>query len=51
MEMVHTFNNGLLIVITLIALLVLRLLLYCMLRFNSKANPVPSRTSHTRSSK
>jgi len=46
MEMIHTFNNGLLIVVTLIVLFVLALLLYCILRFNVRANPVPSRTSH-----
>jgi cytochrome c oxidase subunit II len=46
MEMVHHFNNGLLVVVTLIMLLVLGLLLYCMIRFNARSNPVPSRTSH-----
>ncbi len=46
MEMIHTFNNGLLIVVSLITLLVLVLLAYCVVRFNARANPVPSRTSH-----
>jgi cytochrome c oxidase subunit 2 len=46
MEMIHSFNNGLLIVVTLITLFVLGLLLYCMIRFNARSNPVPSRTSH-----
>jgi cytochrome c oxidase subunit 2 len=46
MEMIHAFNNGILIVITLIVLLVLALLVYCIVRFNSRANPVPSRTTH-----
>jgi cytochrome c oxidase subunit 2 len=46
MEMIHRFNNGLLIVVTLIVLVVLGLLLYCMVRFNARANPVPSRTTH-----
>ncbi len=46
MEMIHRFNNGLLIVVSLIVLLVLALLVYVMVRFNAKANPVPSRTSH-----
>jgi cytochrome c oxidase subunit 2 len=46
MEMIHSFNNGVLIVVTLITLLVLALLLVCMLRFNARANPFPSRTSH-----
>ncbi len=46
MEMVHRFNSGLLIVISLIVLVVLSLLVYCIVRFNSRANPVPSKTSH-----
>ncbi|HVZ14680.1 MAG TPA: cytochrome c oxidase subunit II [Bauldia sp.] len=46
MEMIHHFNNGLLIVVTCIVLFVLALLLYCIVRFNARANPVPSRTSH-----
>ncbi len=46
MEMIHRFNNGLLIVVTLIVLLVLGLLIYVIVRFNAKANPVPSKTSH-----
>jgi cytochrome c oxidase subunit 2 len=46
MEMIRAFSDGLLIVITLIALLVLGLLVFCMIRFNARANPVPSRTSH-----
>ncbi len=46
MEMIHRFNNGLLIVVSLIVLFVLALLVYCMVRFNARANPVPSRTSH-----
>lgn len=46
MEMIHRFNNGMLILITLIVLLVLALLIYCIVRFNSRANPVPSKTTH-----
>jgi cytochrome c oxidase subunit 2 len=46
MEMIHQFNNGLMIVMTVITLFVLALLLYCMVRFNARSNPVPSRTSH-----
>jgi cytochrome c oxidase subunit 2 len=46
MEMIHSFNNGLLIVITLITLFVLALLLYCMIRFNARSNPVASKTTH-----
>ena len=46
MEMIHAFNNGLLIVVTLITLLVLGLLLWCMIRYNARSNPEPSRLSH-----
>lgn len=46
MEMIHRFNYGLLIVVTLITLLVMGLLVICMLRFNARTNPEPSRTSH-----
>jgi cytochrome c oxidase subunit II len=46
MEMIHRFNDGLLIVVSLIALLVLGLLIYVMIRYNSRSNPTPSRTSH-----
>ena len=35
-----------LVIITTITLLVLALLLYCMIRFNARSNPVPSKTSH-----
>jgi cytochrome c oxidase subunit 2 len=46
MEMIHRFNNGLLIVVTLITLFVMALLIFCMIRFNARSHPVPSRTSH-----
>jgi len=46
MEMIHAFNNGTLIVITVITLFVLALLIVVMVRFNAKRNPVPSKTSH-----
>jgi len=46
MEMIHTFNNGMLIVMAVIVTFVLALLLWCIVRFNSRANPVPSRTTH-----
>jgi cytochrome c oxidase subunit II len=46
MTMIHTFNNGLLIVVTAIVVLVMALLLYIMIRFNARMNPVPSKTSH-----
>lgn len=46
MERVHQFHNMLLVIITSIVVLVLGILGYVILRFNSKRNPVPSKTSH-----
>jgi cytochrome c oxidase subunit II len=47
MEGIHWFHNFLLLpIITVITLFVLALLVYVMVRFNAKANPVPSRTTH-----
>ena len=46
MERLNSLHNELLIIITLISLFVLGLLLFVILRFNEKRNPVPSRTSH-----
>ncbi len=46
MEMIHKFNDGLMIVVVLIVLFVLALLVYCMWRFNAKRHPVPSKTTH-----
>jgi len=46
MEMIHRFNDGLLLLITLIVLFVMGLLLFCMIRFNARSHPVPTRTSH-----
>ncbi len=47
MEGIHWFHNGLLLpLITAIVLFVLALLIYVMVKFNAKANPVPSRTTH-----
>ncbi len=46
MEKLIAFDNMLLWIITIISVFVLALLLYCMVRFNSKANPVPSKTTH-----
>ncbi len=46
MEMIHSFNFGVLVVMGLIVVFVLALLLYCIVRFNVRANPVPSRTTH-----
>jgi len=46
MESITTFHNFLLIIITCIAAFVLLLLLIIMLRFNVRANPTPSKTTH-----
>jgi len=46
MRAIHGFSDFVLIVITLIVLFVVALLIYVMLRFNARANPTPSRTSH-----
>lgn len=43
---IHSFHAALLILITVISLFVLGLLIYVMVKFNAKANPVPSRTTH-----
>lgn len=45
-EYIHWFHNYLLVIITAITLLVMALLLYVMVKFNAKANPVPSKTTH-----
>lgn len=45
-EQLHWLHNILLIVITIITLFVLVLLLYVMVRFREKRNPVPSMTTH-----
>jgi len=47
MEWIQWFHDDfLLIIITVITLFVTALLIYCMIRFNARANPVPSKTSH-----
>ncbi len=46
MEKINDFHNLVLVIITLITLFVLGLLLYVMIRFNAKANPEPSKTTH-----
>ncbi len=46
MEQIHGFNTLLLTIITLIVLFVLVLLAVVVVRFNERANPVPSKTSH-----
>jgi cytochrome c oxidase subunit II len=45
-DRIHSFHNVLMVLITLIVIFVLGLLIWIMIRFNSKANPTPSRTSH-----
>ncbi|HSK41486.1 MAG TPA: cytochrome c oxidase subunit II [Arenibaculum sp.] len=40
------FHDLLLVIITAICVLVLALLVFVVIRFNHKANPIPSRTSH-----
>ncbi len=46
MENIHTFNVLLISIITAIVLFVLVLLVIVVVRFNERANPVPSKTSH-----
>jgi cytochrome c oxidase subunit 2 len=46
MEMVERFNDGVLIVMALIVVFVLALLGYVVVKFNARANPVASRTTH-----
>src|SRR5579871_3645568 len=46
MDFITTFHNWLLVTITIITLFVLGLLITVMVKFNAKANPVPSRTTH-----
>ena len=46
MERITSFHNMLLWVCVLISLFVLALLAYVVLKFNEKANPVPSKTTH-----
>jgi len=45
-EVMTSFHNMLLWIITFITLFVLALLIYVCVKFNKKANPVPSKTSH-----
>jgi cytochrome c oxidase subunit II len=46
MEHIEWFHNVLLVIITVITLFVLGLLITVMVKFNSRANPTPSRTTH-----
>ncbi len=45
-DAIDSLHNELLVIITLITLFVLGLLLYVIVRFNAKRNPVPSQTTH-----
>jgi len=45
-EHIDSLHNELLVIITLISLFVLALLLYAIVKFNAKAHPVPSKTTH-----
>lgn len=46
MEQVTDFHNLLLVIITAIVVLVITLLIWVMVRYNRRANPAPSKTSH-----
>jgi cytochrome c oxidase subunit 2 len=46
MDSIIRFHDLLLVIITLITLFVLALLITVVVKFNAKANPVPSRTTH-----
>jgi cytochrome c oxidase subunit 2 len=45
-ERIHAFHNELLVIISLISAFVIALLIYVMVRFNHRAHPVPTRTTH-----
>lgn len=45
-EFIHWFHDWLNIIITIVTLFVLALMIYVVFRFNEKANPVPSKTTH-----
>jgi len=46
MDYIVWFHNFLFVLITVITLFVLALLVYVVVKFNAKANPVPSKTTH-----
>ncbi len=46
MEFISAMHTGLFWLITVISLFVLALLVYCIVKFNDKANPTPSKTTH-----
>jgi cytochrome c oxidase subunit 2 len=47
MERINDFHNILLVIITVIAVFVLGLLVFVILRFNERANPNPSKLTHS----
>jgi cytochrome c oxidase subunit 2 len=46
MEFITWFHDFVMVIITVIVLFVLALLIYVLVRFSEKANPVPSKTTH-----
>jgi cytochrome c oxidase subunit II len=46
MDSIMQFHNWLMVIITVITLFVLALLITVVVKFNARANPVPSRTTH-----
>jgi cytochrome c oxidase subunit II len=46
MDFITAMHTGLFWLITVISIFVLALLAYCVVKFNEKANPVPSKTTH-----
>jgi cytochrome c oxidase subunit 2 len=46
MDKIHHFHDFLLVIIFAIAIFVLALLLWVILRYNARANPVPKKTTH-----
>ena len=46
MEQISSFHDMLLVIITVISIFVLALLVIVVLKFNEKANPTPSKTTH-----
>jgi cytochrome c oxidase subunit 2 len=46
MEQIESFHSELVVLITIISLFVLGLILWVLVRYNQRANPVPSKTHH-----
>ena len=46
MEDLTSFHDILLVIITVITIFVLALLVWCIVKFNAKSNPTPSKTTH-----